>query len=36
MRTTRHDRRGVSHPNYTAELAPVPAEIRNALARDFA
>jgi len=27
---------GVNHPNYTAELAPVPAEIRNALARDLA
>jgi len=27
---------GVSHPSYTAELAPVPAEVRNALARDLA
>jgi hypothetical protein len=27
---------GVSHPYYTAELAPVPAGIRNALAKDLA
>jgi hypothetical protein len=27
---------GVNHPSYTAELAPVSAEIRNALARDLA